>query len=234
MSYCVHCGVKLINSENICPLCGTPVYDLNQLKDDEESIFGNEIKLSKHPLNRRFITLLLSFILLIPFAITALINIFVYSELTWSLYVFGAEVCIWFFAILPIAFPQRRPYLVCILSTFAILSYLLLIFYLTKSSKWFLHLAMPICLFVGSIILIMLYISFRKKLGKIQKISWITLLFALLLCGIDSIIVHFINNTFIPTWSLYVSTPLGILGVVVISLSHNITVTEWIRRNLFI
>jgi hypothetical protein len=33
MSYCVECGVKLAEYEKECPLCTTPVYNPNEIKN---------------------------------------------------------------------------------------------------------------------------------------------------------------------------------------------------------
>ena len=40
--YCVKCGVKLQEGAEICPLCGTPVWNPDGLDDDREPVIMYE------------------------------------------------------------------------------------------------------------------------------------------------------------------------------------------------
>ena len=42
MSYCVNCGVKLKNSEKVCPLCNTEV--INPKKEEYKPVYSGTIE----------------------------------------------------------------------------------------------------------------------------------------------------------------------------------------------
>ena len=60
MSYCVNCGVELHAGVKHCPLCGTPVYNPNELRRDESAPFFAPEKEVVPPASRREAALLLS------------------------------------------------------------------------------------------------------------------------------------------------------------------------------
>ena len=60
MSYCVNCGVELHAGVKHCPLCGTPVYNPNELRRDESAPFFCAGEKVVPPASRREAALLLS------------------------------------------------------------------------------------------------------------------------------------------------------------------------------
>ena len=47
MSYCVNCGVKLKQSEKVCPLCNTKVINPNNLKDKFTPAYSQAVEKHK-------------------------------------------------------------------------------------------------------------------------------------------------------------------------------------------
>ncbi len=233
MSYCVHCGVKLADYEARCPLCDTEVIDPNRTKESTEVYPQDRMDINGKQINKRFLVLLISLALLIPFAVVAVIDLVISSGLTWAFYVFGAELIIWTFIVLPIYFEGKSPYFymtadLCVSSLF-----ILMLSWLNASEKWLMQLALPIILSAGVCAFLIIFILQDKGIGKIEKGGWITIITSFLPWAIDIAVTHYLSHSFMPVWAWYVSIPLIILGGVLVVASKNISMSEWIRRNLF-
>ena len=53
MSYCVNCGVKLKQSEKVCPLCNTMVINPNNLNNDFIPVYSQVVEKHKE-INKKF------------------------------------------------------------------------------------------------------------------------------------------------------------------------------------
>lgn len=233
MSYCVHCGVKIADYEKSCPLCGTPVIDPNRIVQGEP-LFIDRMDLTEHRINRTFIATLVFVLLLVPFAVTAILDFVLSVQLTWAFYVLGAEGCFGVFFLLPFLFPKASPYWFAIADAAAAAAYLLLIAALTGGMGWYFTLGFPLAMLSGWFAVLSLFIARQKHLGKLAITGWLLLTLAVFLFGIDSIISQYVNGSFLPVWAWYASTPLLVLGIVIIILSRSIRINEWIRRKLFL
>lgn len=235
MSYCVHCGVELADYEKDCPLCGTVVCDPHRSENpDSISLFPNIDGAEGRNINRRFLVQLFSVVLLIPFAVVAAIDLIFSAGLTWAFYVFGAELCMWVYFVLPVTYRNRKPYLYCAADTLITALYLFMIFWVTGYNGWFLPLALPLTLASGIAALLAIYILRRKNHGRVEKTGWLVLDAAMLVCAIDVFIGFYSTGVLQPVWSWFVTIPLIVLGVVLLVISHSVRMSEWIRRKLFI
>ena len=92
MSYCVNCGVKLDPSLKYCPLCNTPVINPHDLsKMQPISPFPKE-KGQVEVVRRKDLAILLSVSLTAAGLCSLLLNLLVFRQHLWSLYVIGACV----------------------------------------------------------------------------------------------------------------------------------------------
>ena len=99
MSYCVNCGVKLDPSLKYCPLCNTPVINPHDLsKMQPISPFPKE-KGQVEVVRRKDLAILLSVSLTAAGLCSLLLNLLVFRQHLWSLYVIGACVLIWVMSI---------------------------------------------------------------------------------------------------------------------------------------
>ncbi len=233
MSYCVHCGVKLADYEKRCPLCETEVIDPNRTKVSTEVNFQDRMDINGKKINKKFLVLLISLALLIPFAVVAIIDLVASQGLTWAFYVFGAGLIIWTFIVLPIYFEGKSSYFYLTADLIVSSVYILILSLLNTSEKWLMAIALPIILSAGLCAYLIIFILQAKGIGKIEKGGWITIVFSLLPLAIDIAVTHYLTQSFMPVWAWYVSIPLLILGVVLVVASKSITMSEWIRRNLF-
>lgn len=232
MSYCVHCGVELADRENTCPLCGTPVLDPNRGPTREAM---PEDKLEKTPrrLNRRFVVLLVSAILLVPFIVTFIVGQVLHLGLTWPAFVIGAEICFWVFFVLPFLV-RLSPLETVLTDTATAALYLLFIAYLTGGLSWYLPLALPITLLAGITAAVTVLIVTKHDITRLSAVAWSFVSISFLPGLIDMTVAHFRSGSFLPTWGWFATVPMLVLGTVLVVISHSARMTEWIRRKMFI
>ena len=232
MSYCVHCGVELSDSEKSCPLCDTPVIDIHR-KSNGEPLLVDKPAPKKENLNKSFIASVVTLILLIPFAITTLLDVIFSLGLSWAAFVFFAEACIWVYFVLPFN-TDFHPIVYCLFDTVVTVIYLLIISLIIGGFEWYFPLALPITLMVGLTALIIVHIFTSKKHRLLTSFGWSLVPIAFLPAGIDISIHLKTAGSFAPVWSLYVSIPLLILGITVVILSKSKKFVLWIRKKMFI
>lgn len=235
MSYCVHCGVELADYEKACPLCGVPVIDPTREGQniDIKPLYGDKVD-EKKRINLRFVAMLTSLLLLVPFIVTTVVDVVFSYGMTWSAFVLGAEICAWFYIILPLYKKRINVYVVCLFATFVTALYVLMIETLTHNGGWFLPLALPIIVGAGLLEISEVFIFRKCKRGRLSLLGWAILPIAVYPCIIDIVIAHYLRDSFMPLWSWYVTLPLLVLGITVIVISRSLRITEWIRRKLFI
>lgn len=240
MSYCVECGVKLADYEKECPLCTTPVYNPNEIKynnitDREDYICSDWVDdLTKKSINGPFLASIIVLACMIAMLTTSIITYLFTEHLGWAIYVFGAMACIWVYAIFPFLYPKNKPYIYASIDIVMSALYLLLVNYCTGFYPWYLPLGLPIILLIGAVSVMIIYIIRRKDKRRIEKIGWIVLISACLSCGIDILVTHFRTQNFFLGWAWYVSIPLIVFGIVLLIIARSVTLSEWLRRNLFV
>ncbi|MCQ2431003.1 MAG: zinc ribbon domain-containing protein [Clostridia bacterium] len=234
MSYCVHCGVELADHEKECPLCGTVVIDPNRTNNGDPMFSRKMEDIKEQRINPRFIAMLIFWITLLPFAATAGIFMIFSLGLRWTVYVFGAEVCVWAFFLFPLHYQGIKPYWNVLINTAVTAGYLFLIAFMQENNSWYLPLALPLTLLTSAVAAAIVFILRRKKLGKFGKFGWTAISASVYLFAIDICITHFVSGFFFPLWSWFVGIPFAALGVVCVLISGNAALSEWIRKNMFI
>ena len=102
MSYCVNCGVELDDTAAFCPLCHTPVHNPNQpVNQTAPKPFPTERK-EVPPASKLQVAILLSTILASVAVCCGVLNVFLRTQRTWSLYVIGAALMIWIWTVPPL------------------------------------------------------------------------------------------------------------------------------------
>lgn len=232
MSYCVHCGVELADREDACPLCGTPVLDPHRAPVREPM---PEDRMEKEPrrINRRFVVLLVSAILLIPFIVTFIVGQVFHLGMTWPAFVIGAEICFWVYFVLPFLV-RLHPAVTVLIDTATAALYLLFIAYLTGGLPWYLPLALPITLLAGIAAAVTALIAAKRRITRLSAVAWSFISVSLLPGAIDMTVTHFRTGSFLPTWGWFVTVPMLVLGIVLVVISRSVRMTEWIRRKMFI
>ena len=144
MSYCVNCGVKLDPSLKYCPLCNTPVINPHDLsKMQPVSPFPKE-KGQVEVVRRKDLAILLSVSLTAAGLCSLLLNLLVFKQHLWSLYVIGACVLIWVMSIPAVIYTKLPIYLSLLFDGLAVMLYQFLIGFNTTDHSWFFGLSLPI------------------------------------------------------------------------------------------
>ncbi len=226
MSYCVHCGVELADSERSCPLCGTPVVDPSRLTADAIPAFPSEE--DRRPINHRFAARLISVFLVVPVLVTVFIDLFAEPGLTWSLYVLSGVLYLWSFIVVPIAWPKLSPLVHIAIAGLSTALFLLAIHIATGAAGWYFPVALPLTLstFIAAELIALVILS--KRMNVIRRSGLIIILLSLLTTVVDLTLNHCIS------WSIYVAIPVVSLGFSIFGISYSRRACEWMRRNLFI
>ena len=226
MSYCVHCGVELADSERSCPLCGTPVVDPSSLTTDAIPAFPNEE--DRQPINHRFAARLISVFLVVPVLVTVLVDLFAEPGLTWSLYVLSGVLYLWSFIVVPISWPKLSPLVHIAVAGLSTALFLLAIHIATGAAGWYFPVALPLTLsaFIAAELTALVILS--KRMNVIRRSGLIIILLSLLTTVVDFTLNHSIS------WSIYVAIPVVSLGFSIFGISYSRRACEWMRRNLFI
>ena len=235
MSYCVHCGVKLASYEEACPLCGTKVIDPNKPESHDEVLFLDVIKEESQHIDRRFLTLLLTGIWLVPVLATGIVDLAISGSFTWSLYVFGAMGLLWVHIVLPIAIRLYHPTAYVIFDFLADAAYLYLIAGLTGGTQtWFKHMGIWLCLAGGVLTALTVWIFSRPKTSGLLKAGVLLTLLAAAAVTVNLIISNYLDLSSRISWGLWAGIPLLCLGIIMIAFSTSEKISLWIRKKLFI
>lgn len=235
MPYCVHCGVELVETEKRCPLCQTKVFEQNDQNVSETVIgFPTHIEEPKRKINTRFFVLLVGVVLLLPLIVVVLIDLAFSNDLTWSLYVLGAEICLWAFVILPIGCPHKPVYLYLAVDLITTAGYVLLICLASNGVGWYFPLALPLILSVGGATLLVVLICRRKGINNVEKSGWVLIVLSVLMAVIDLTVCYYMAGTFSFSWSLYATIPLMVFSIILLVISKSARICHWIEKKLFL
>lgn len=234
MSYCVNCGVKLEETLTKCPLCNTPVYHPEKEKNPElvppyPSQKGQVEKVRHTDL---------AVLLLVLFGSTAvgcgILNLLVYRQNLWSLYVIGACMVCLVFSI-PILVYQRLPYMVMtMLDGGAVLLYVALVAYVNDGMGWYRLVAVPVIL-VGTILLAVFIYIRQKMSSSILFTAMIVVIEIAVFCiGINLSVQNYIHKKPALTWSAAVADCAFIITVSLITVMRSSRLREEVRRRMHI
>ena len=230
MPYCVHCGVELDKTAQHCPLCFTPVLDPQQPVDTESSPPFPTQRKEVQPVTRWELALLLTVMLASAAICCGVVNLFLHSELGWSLYVIGGALVIWVWMVPPLLVHGLPLLARMVLDVAAVGIYVFLISLDVNHTAWFMGLALPIILTAGALaILAVLFLwnGHRSILtATIVTIAWSGVFVILLELYID----RFQNVAWSPSWSLVVAIVCVALLIPLIIVRRVPSLRETMRR----
>lgn len=204
MSYCVNCGVELDKTAQTCPLCHTLVANPQQPMDLISPKPFPTHREEVPPVSRWELALLLSAMFLSMGVCCGLLNIFLRSERVWSLYVIGAAVMLWIWFVPPLLMRGMHLLLRLMLDVAAVGIYIFLISVDLNGRGWFVHLALPIILLAGAI---MLFLGMMLRGGKRSILSSVTLIIAsvgVFVVGVELFLDWYALGAWGPGWSIVI------------------------------
>ena len=229
MSYCVNCGVELGKGTKRCPLCGTPVYNPNEIEAPKEPPFFPENRETIAPVSKKELALLLSTMLASVAVCCGLLNLVLWPEAGWWLYIAGAAGMLWLWFVPPLLW-RKMPFLLRVaVDMGAVLLYVGVIAWASGSTGWYLRLAMPMLLSAG--VLGLLLCGLLKKGHSILTSAVAVLIGVGLLCAVIEFWVdRFLHGCWSPVWSVIVLAVCVGLSVPLIVVRRVPSMREEVRR----
>jgi len=230
--YCVKCGVRLQDSAETCPLCGTPVWRPEEKAPQAASsvyplVFPEQPKHGRIGITA-FLTVVLSAVCLgcLIFCLNT------YGAVSWSGYVMLGIAMVYVIAILPLWFDHPHPLIFVPADFFAVCGYLLYICLYT-GGRWFLSFAFPVvmlfCVVTTASIALFRYVR-RGKLfitgGLLVAIGGSTMLVELF--------QHITFGTQMFHWSLYTASVFAWAGFFLILSGIIRPLREYLERKFFL
>ncbi len=232
MSYCVNCGVKLAESEMLCPLCETPVVNPSAA-DGQAGYTPYPPRVDTHQVNTSFIAFLGFLILLIPMVVTFVCDLLTDFSINWSLYVSGAAVMLYVFVFVPMFFKRPRVYLFIAMDGCAVALYLALIAGITRGMSWYLPMALPVTLATGVLVGCATLIFRIKRLRMLPKYAILCYMLSVYFVVLDIILELAFYGYFLMQWSWYAIAPLVLLGALLFIVNGKEGVVDELRKRLF-
>ena len=206
MSYCVNCGVELHAGVKHCPLCGTPVYNPNELRRDESAPFFAPEKEVVPPASRREAALLLSAMLCSVAVCCGVLNFFLRTAHTWSLYIVGAAVMLWIWLVPPLLMRGMHLLLRLLLDITAVAIYVYLISLDQNGTPWYLGLGLPIILWGGAVVLLLGLVLRVYRRSALTTLTILIGSIGVFVFGMEFFVDRWLHQLWSPSWSLVVLT----------------------------
>lgn len=164
MSYCVNCGVELDASAKKCALCDTPVYHPSKKQEPPTPAPFSDIPVVPQNMKKKFVALIISYILLIPNIVCVFINLFTSPENLWFIFVVSTSLLLWVVLVFPFLSRKLHPYMMWAFDTVAVALYTF-VFHAQNfgGDKWYFGIALPIILIVSACVLAFIYWDRRRK-----------------------------------------------------------------------
>ena len=230
--YCVNCGVKLADTENVCPLCGTAVFHPDIRRPQVEPLYPAD-RIPAPQVSSRGAQIITTGLFLIPMLICFQCDLLINRGITWSGFVIGALALGYVVFVLPQWFRRPNPVVFCAVDFLAAGLYLLYINYAVEGD-WFLSFAFPVTGVVGLICTALVALIKYVRRGMLYIFGG-----GLIAMGaFMPLMEYLLCITFEPIrfygWSLFPLSALVVIGGTLIFLAINRRAREKMEKRFFI
>ncbi|MBQ9967299.1 MAG: hypothetical protein IJO88_01080 [Oscillospiraceae bacterium] len=230
--YCSNCGVKLADSELVCPLCQTRAYHPDLPEQTGAGLYPKN-KQPKKPRRSPWPQMILTAMFLLAGLIVLLCDLQVSGRVNWSGFVLGALAIGYVVFALPVWFRRPDPVIFVPCSFAAAGLYLLYISLCTKGG-WFLSFALPVTAVIGLIVTAVTVLLKYVKKGRLYIFGGALIALGAAMLLIEALIVLTFGVGHFALWSLYPMTALVLVGCLLIFLAICRPARETMERKLFI
>lgn len=172
MSYCVNCGVKLAESEKICPLCHCPVVNPMELQQPndvtmkEESPYPKRRDTLKNIVDRSFVVSVASILYIIPLLVCLLVDWMLDGVFAWSV-IATVGICLsWAVFFLPVLFDKKYLALYTAVDLGLLIALFFTIGWYTGDYSWIGVLAIPLATILYGITNVLSYLRMAGVLRR--------------------------------------------------------------------
>lgn len=233
MAYCVHCGVKLGDSEKRCPLCATAVLDPTEPRDPSAPpVYPVRTPEQELKRSKRFLLLVSAVMLLFPALLCLMVDLLLGGGLSWSVYPSGALTLLFIAAAIPIWARRYRAYISIATDFITLGAYLYLVEQLSLSGRWFFPIVLP-ALALGTALIALLFILYRHhRLNKLTLLAGAFGAIALECLAIELLCALDLGGGLVFSWSPYAAAPCLFISLALFLLNGNRAVREEVRRRV--
>lgn len=228
--YCIHCGVKLADTEKKCPLCETEVYHPSLTREEGRPLYPAG-KMPKRHSGSKVLSGATVIVFLIPMLISLVSDLQSNGVLEWGGYVVGAMLVAYVTLALPLWFDKPNP-VIFVPCDFAAAALYLLYIDLATDGGWFLSFAFPVigglALIVCAVVTLLRYI----RRGRLYIVGGASVALGGFLLFMEFLMHLTFEMPFIG-WSIYPLIVLTLFGCLLIYLAINASAREILERKLF-
>ena len=228
--YCVKCGVRLEDTERVCPLCGTRAYHPDIVREESDPLYPN-VPRTEQKVKPRVLEVFVLVLFLIPAIVTVITDLRINSAFTWSLYVVGGLVAAYAIFGLPLWFSKPNPVIFVPTSMAALTLYLFEID-LLSGGGWFLGFALPIAVALTLILSAVTTLLRYVRRSGLYVAGGAVMAVGLLAVLIEFLLVHHFNTELI-FWCVYPSVVCLLLGGLCIFIAAYRPARELMERKFF-
>ena len=230
--YCVKCGVKLADTEKICPLCKTKVYHPDILQGEGNPLYPKNVYPEEKG-SGYWLQALLSIAFVLPMVIVFLCDMQFGGGLDWSGYVIGALLMGYVIAVLPSWFKNPNPVIFVPCGFLAVGLYLLYV-NLAVEGNWFMSFAFPVIGVIALIVTTVVVISRYVKGGKLFLYGGASIALGGFMLLMEYLMSITFAKVYFVGWCWYPLVSLVLLGGFLIFLGICTPARETMERKFFI
>lgn len=230
--YCINCGVKLGDSEDKCPLCGTVPYHPDISRIEIEPLYPND----RHPVTHvsKFGALIAASGIFFLLIVTSMLcDLQINGGIIWSGFVVGALLLLYETAVLPCWFKNPNPVIFVPCGFLAAGVYLLYINAVTNGD-WFLSFAFPVACIFGEIVTAVVVLLKYVRRGKLYIFGGMTIALGALAPLVEYLIYITFDISRFVFWSVYPLISLVFIGAMLIFFAICRPARESMERKFFI
>ena len=228
--YCIHCGVKLADTEKVCPLCGTEVFHPHLRQPEAVPLYPRDRAPHVRPRNGAVNGSILALFLL-PLLITFLVDLRTADGLSWFGFAAGGLAVAYVVFALPRWFRRPNP-VIFVPCGFAAAALYLLYIDLTVDGGWFLPFAFPVTAGLALIVCAVVVLLRCLRRGRLYIVGGAVMALGGLTVLIEGRIAVCFSIPFVG-WSFYPLAAMLLLGGLLIFLAINGAAREKMERRLF-
>ena len=226
------CGVKLADTEKVCPLCKTKVYHPDILQGEGNPLYPENVY-PKEKGSGYWLQVLLSIAFVLPMVIVFLCDMQFGGGLDWSGYVIGALLMGYVIAVLPSWFKNPNPVIFVPCSFLAVGLYLLYV-NLAVEGNWFMSFAFPVVGVIALIVTTVVVISRHVKGGKLFLYGGASIALGGFMLLMEYLMSITFAKVYFVGWCWYPLVSLVLLGGFLIFLGICTPARETMERKFFI
>ena len=230
--YCIKCGVKLCDSEDKCPLCGTVPYHPDITRIEIDPLYPKK----QYPVtqvSRTGALIITSAVFLLALVITLVCDLLVHGAVTWSGYVIGALILTYEIIILPLWFKKPNPVIFLPCDFLSAGAYLLYINVVT-GGRWFMTFAFPITAYFAVVFCTVVTLLKYVRRGTLYKVGGMFISLGVLMPLIEHLVFVTFKVSSKIAWSPFPLAALAFVGGFLIFLGICRPAREAMERKFFI